>query len=273
VAEQRTAAELIPDGASLDELARVAAGCTACDLHRTGSQTVFGEGAPDAALVLVGEQPGDVEDQEGRPFVGPAGRELDRALEQVGLGDVPQYRTNAVKHFKWAERRGKRRIHEKPNRIEIRACLPWLQAELARTRPAVLVPLGSTAAQAVLGWDLRITRARGRVHLGPQGVPAIPTVHPSSVLRARTDADRYEAREAFQEDLAAVATVVELGIEPVLEDVTKAELGALLAAPLGVTGWRRLRKADLVRLLTEELAARKRPPMTRGEEPPGPRAG
>ena len=142
--DQQTAAGLIPEGATLDELRQVAAGCTACDLHRSGTQTVFGDGTADAVLVLVGEQPGDIEDQEGHPFVGPAGRELDRGLEQVGLGEVSQYRTNTVKHFKWSERRGKRRIHEKPNRIEIRACLPWLHAELAHTDPKVLVPLGST---------------------------------------------------------------------------------------------------------------------------------
>jgi uracil-DNA glycosylase len=259
VATRTTAAELIPETATLDELASIAAGCTACDLHRTGTQTVFGEGAGDAAVVLVGEQPGDVEDQQGHPFVGPAGRELDRGLEAVGLGGVPQYRTNAVKHFKWSERRGKRRIHEKPNRIEIRACLPWLQAELARTRPKVLVTLGSTAAQAVLGWDLRITRARGRVHLGPHELPTIPTVHPSSVLRARTDEERHAAREAFQDDLAAAATVVEEGLEPLLESATKDELGTLLAGPLGVTGWRRLRKAALVHRLAEALAAGSEP--------------
>jgi uracil-DNA glycosylase len=245
-----TAAELIPATASLDELARIAAGCPACELHRTGTRTVFGEGANDAAVVLVGEQPGDVEDQQGRPFVGPAGRELDRALDAVGLGEVPQYRTNVVKHFKWSERRGKRRIHETPNRIEIRACLPWLQAELVRTRPKVLVPLGATATQALLGWDLRITRARGRLHIGPRHLPTVPAVHPSSVLRVRTDEDRHAAREAFQDDLAAAATVVVEGLEPLLESATKDELGTI-AAPLGVTGWRRLRKAELVRRLVE----------------------
>jgi uracil-DNA glycosylase len=255
VAEQPSAAPLVPDGGSLAELAAAAAGCEACDLHRSATQTVFGEGDPDAALLLVGEQPGDVEDRQGHPFVGPAGRELDRALDEVGLAEVPQYRTNVVKHFKWSEQRGKRRIHETPNRIEIRACLPWLQAELERTRPIVLVPLGATAAQALLGWDLRITRARGRVHVGPGGRPAIPTVHPSSVLRARTDADRAAARDAFQDDLAAVATVLTEGLEQVLEDTTKAELGALLAGPLGVGGWNRMRKAELVRRLVEGFAA------------------
>jgi uracil-DNA glycosylase family protein len=249
VTEQETAAELVPEGATLEELRRVAAGCTACDLHRSGSQTVFGEGAADAALVLVGEQPGDIEDQEGRPFVGPAGRELDRALAQVGLDEVSQYRTNVVKHFKWAERRGKRRIHEKPSRIEIRACLPWLQAELANTDPRVLVPLGATATQSVLGWDLKITKARGSVHVGPQRLPTIPAMHPSSVLRTRSDEDRHAARTQFQDDLAAVATIVEDGLAPVLESATKAELGELLAGPLGVTGWRKLRKAELVRRL------------------------
>jgi uracil-DNA glycosylase len=248
-----TAAELVPAGASLDELARIAAGCTACDLHRSGTQTVFGEGPSDAAVVLVGEQPGDREDREGRPFVGPAGQELDRAMEQVGLDGVPQYRTNVVKHFKWAEQRGKRRIHETPNRIEIRACLPWLQAELTRSAPRVLVTLGATAANALLGWDVRVTRARGRLHLGPERLPTIPTVHPSSVLRARTDADRLAARAAFQDDLLVVTTLVTEGVAPVLEDLTVAELGGL-ASGLELSGWRGLRKAGLVDLVAAELA-------------------
>ncbi|MBS3941065.1 MAG: UdgX family uracil-DNA binding protein [Actinobacteria bacterium] len=247
-----TAADLIPSDAPLERLASIAAGCTACDLHRTGTRTVFGEGAADARLLLVGEQPGDREDVEGRPFVGPAGRELDRALEAVGLGDVPQYRTNTVKHFKWSEQRGKRRIHEKPNRIEIQACLPWLQAELDRTSPDVLVLLGATAAQAVLGPETKVTRARGRLHVGPHGVPTVPTVHPSSVLRARSDADRVAARDAFQDDLAAVATLLEQGPRPLAEDATVAELRAMTAA-LDLTVPARTRKADLVDVVVGAL--------------------
>lgn len=248
-----TAADLIPDDASLQQLAAIAAGCTACDLHRTGTQTVFGSGSADARLLLVGEQPGDQEDREGQPFVGPAGRELDRALEAVGLGDVPQYRTNTVKHFKWSEQRGKRRIHEKPNRIEIQACLPWLQAELERTRPAVLVLLGATAAQAVLGPATKVTRARGRLHVGPHRVPTIPTVHPSSVLRARSDADRISAREAFQDDLAAVATLLDAGPRPLAEDATVTELRDL-ATTLDLALPSRARKADLVDAVVGALA-------------------
>lgn len=248
-----TAAAVIPDDASLDELAQIAADCTACDLHRTGTQTVFGEGAHDAPIMFVGEQPGDVEDREGHPFVGPAGRELDRALEHLGISDVAQYRTNTVKHFKWHERRGKRRIHEKPSQIEIRACLPWLHAEMARTRPLVLVPLGATAARALIDADVRVTRARGQPHIGPRDVLTIPTVHPSSVLRSRDDASRTAARRAFTDDLAAVATVVTAGIDSLLSTATKPELGEL-AERFGIDGWRSLRKAPLVTAVAERFA-------------------
>lgn len=252
--ELETAAALIPEGASLDELRVIAAGCTACDLHETGTQTVFGEGASDAAIVLVGEQPGDIEDQEGHPFVGPAGRELDRALDRVGLGDVPDYRTNVVKHFKWTERRGKRRIHESPNTIEIRACLPWLQEELRHTDPAVLVPLGAIAVKGVLGPKVKVTKGRGKVHVGPRRLVTIPTVHPSSVLRARSDADRYAAREAFEADFAVIAEVVHEGPRPALERLTVAELTAL-AADLDAQIPSRMPKAELVAVVTEAFAA------------------
>lgn len=249
-----TAADIIPPDASLRRLAEIAADCTACDLHRTATQTVFGEGAADARLLLVGEQPGDREDIDGHPFVGPAGAELDRALAAVGLADVPQYRTNVVKHFKWSDRRGKRRIHEKPNRVEIQACLPWLQAELERTSPAVLVLLGATAAQAVLGSATRVTKVRGRLHVGPHRLPTIPTVHPSSVLRARSDADRVAARAAFQDDLAAVATLLDQGPRPLAEDATVAELRDLATA-LDLDVPARARKADLVAAVVGALAA------------------
>jgi uracil-DNA glycosylase len=171
---------------------------------------------------VVGEQPGDVEDLEGHPFVGPAGRELDRAFATVGLGDVPQYRTNVVKHFKWSERRGKRRIHESPSAIEIRSCLPWLQEELRHTDPAVLVLLGATAVKGLLGPKVKVTAERGKVRLGPRRLVTIPTVHPSSVLRARSDRDRYAAREAFEADLAVVAEVVRDGPTAALERLTVA---------------------------------------------------
>jgi uracil-DNA glycosylase len=249
-----TAAEFIPEGASLAELREAAGTRTACDLHRTGTQTVFGEGANDAAVVFVGEQPGDVEDQEGHPFVGPAGRELDRALDGVGLGHVPDYRTNVVKHFKWTERRGKRRIHESPNAIEIRSCLPWLQEELRHVEPAVLVPLEATAAKAVLGAGLKVTQDRGRIHVGPQGLVTVPTVHPSSVLRARSDADRSAAREAFQRDLATVAEIVHDGPRAALEHLTVRQLTEL-ADDLDLELPSRSRKAQLVTAIAAAFTA------------------
>jgi uracil-DNA glycosylase family protein len=251
-----TSTASIPADASLTRLRELAADCTACDLHRTGTQTVFGEGAADAAVVLVGEQPGDLEDEEGHPFVGPAGRELDRALAEVGLGATPQYRTNVVKHFKWHERRGKRRIHETPTAIEVRSCLPWLHAELARTDPEVLVVLGATAVSALLGRDVQVTRVRGRFLLGPSGRLTLATVHPASVLRARTDRERSEAREAFQADLAKVAGVVHDGLEVGLEAATVEELREL-ARDLELTGVSHLRKADLAAEEADGLASRR----------------
>ena len=146
---------------SLEELRAAAAGCRACDLWRNATQTVFGEGSERAEVMMVGEQPGDREDLEGRPFVGPAGRVLDKALEEVGIDRDLVYVTNVVKHFKWRPR-GKRRIHQKPNAEEIRACRPWLDSELALVKPRVLVCLGSVAAQALLGRQFRVTRERGR---------------------------------------------------------------------------------------------------------------
>ncbi|HSD01157.1 MAG TPA: UdgX family uracil-DNA binding protein, partial [Gaiellales bacterium] len=151
-----TAAPLVPQRPSLPKLRQAAAGCTACDLHRTGTQTVFGEGARSAEVMFVGEQPGDQEDRVGRPFVGPAGRLLDQALEDAGIDRTQVYVTNVVKHFKWRAR-GKRRIHQKPSWSEIAACRPWLQAELAVVEPRVLVCLGATAAQALLGRQFRVT--------------------------------------------------------------------------------------------------------------------
>ena len=203
-----TAEVLIPEDASLAELRGIAAGCTACDLHETGTQTVFGEGPADARLVVVGEQPGDLEDQTGEPFVGPAGAELDRGFEAAGIDRSLVYVTNTVKHFKWSERRGKRRIHEKPNSIEIRSCLPWLHAEVARVDPEVVLLLGATAGKAVLGSSFRVTKQRGEVLEGPDGRPTIATVHPSSILRSRSDEQRAEARAAFEADLVVVAAVL-----------------------------------------------------------------
>jgi uracil-DNA glycosylase len=204
-----TAAPLVPEGPTLASLRQAAAECRACPLWKTGTQTVFGEGPADAALMLVGEQPGDREDLEGRPFVGPAGLLLDRALEESGIDRSSAYLTNVVKHFKWIGR-GKRRIHQKPNWSEIGACLPWLEAEVAVVRPQVLVCLGAIAAQALLGRDFRVTRQRGQLVETPLAPRALATVHPSSILRA--DDDRREAEfEALVEDLRVVAGLLEAG--------------------------------------------------------------
>jgi uracil-DNA glycosylase len=191
-------------GESLEERRAAAAGCRACDLWRTATQTVFGEGSERAEVMMVGEQPGDREDLDGRPFVGPAGKVLDRALDDVGIDRDLVYMTNVVKHFKWRPR-GKRRIHQKPNAEEIRACLPWLESELALVKPRVLVCLGSVAAQALLGRQFRVTRERGRFVESPLAERVTATVHPSSILRAADDEARRLAMEQFVEDLRVVA--------------------------------------------------------------------
>ena len=194
---------LIPAEADLEELRSVAAGCTGCDLYRLGTQTVFGEGARSAEVMLVGEQPGDQEDRQGRPFVGPAGRLLDEALEAAGIDRRRAYVTNIVKHFKW-EARGKRRIHKKPNLGEIRACTPWLEAEIDVVRPRALVCLGATAAQGLLGRDFKVSRRRGELVASELAPIVMATVHPSSILRGPEE-ERREALEAFVADLSAVA--------------------------------------------------------------------
>jgi uracil-DNA glycosylase len=199
-----TAAELIPSDADLDRLRTIAAGCTACDLYKLGTQTVWGEGTETADVMLVGEQPGDKEDLSGRPFVGPAGRLLDSALEEAGIDRTKVYVTNVVKHFKW-EPKGKRRIHKKPNMAEITACRPWLEAEIDRVRPRVVVALGATAAQALLGRDFRVSKQRGQFIEWPsEGTMVTATVHPSSILRAPEDARDAELEE-FIRDLGRVA--------------------------------------------------------------------
>jgi uracil-DNA glycosylase family protein len=187
----------------LDELRRKAQSCRACDLWKTGTQTVFGEGPPQAEVMLVGEQPGDREDIEGHPFVGPAGRVLDTALERAGIDRDRVYLTNVVKHFKWRPR-GKRRIHQKPNMEEISACRPWLDGELAAVKPRVLVCLGATAAQALLGRQFRVSRQRGEFVESPLAEHVTATVHPSSILRT-DDEEREAAMEALVEDLRKVA--------------------------------------------------------------------
>ena len=192
----------------LDELRSEAAGCRLCPLWQTGTQTVFGEGSARAAVVLVGEQPGDQEDKAGRPFVGPAGRVLDDALEQAGIDRSAAYVTNAVKHFKWVAR-GKRRIHQKPNASEIAVCTEaWLARERAVVKPQVLVCLGATAAQALLGRQFRVTKQRGTWVESNMAPHVTATIHPSAILRMRTDEDRHEEMARFVADLKLVASVL-----------------------------------------------------------------
>jgi uracil-DNA glycosylase len=188
----------------LDEVRRAAAACQACDLWRTGTQTVFGEGAVGAELMLVGEQPGDKEDLAGRPFVGPAGRVLDQGLEEAGIDRSKVYVTNAVKHFKW-KAQGKRRLHQRPNAEEIGACRPWLDAELEAVQPKIVVCLGATAAQAILGRGFRVTKQRGQFVEGLIGPAVTATVHPSSILRAPDEGTRQAGMAAFVDDLRSVA--------------------------------------------------------------------
>jgi uracil-DNA glycosylase family protein len=204
--EPGSAASFLPPRLTLPALREAARGCTACPLWRTGTQTVFGEGLKRARLLLVGEQPGDREDLAGRPFVGPAGRLLDEALVEAGIDRADAYVTNAVKHFKWTPK-GKRRIHQKPSWNEIAACRPWLEAELAVVQPDVLVCLGATAAQALLGRAVRVTRDRGRPLESPLAPVALATVHPSSILRA-PDESRQRERALFVDDLRVAAAAL-----------------------------------------------------------------
>ena len=199
-----TAAPLIPEQPTLPRLREVAAGCQACDLYKTGTQTVFGEGLKKADVMLVGEQPGDKEDLEGRPFVGPAGKLLDSALRDAGIDRAGVYITNVVKHFKW-EARGKRRIHKKPNMAEITACKPWLDAELEVVRPKAVVCLGATAAQALLGRGFKVTQQRGEFVESPLAPLVTATIHPSSILRERDEGARHKALKELTLDLTNVA--------------------------------------------------------------------
>jgi DNA polymerase len=195
---------LIPDRRTLSRLRDAAAGCRGCGLYRGATQTVFGEGLTKAEVMLVGEQPGDQEDRRGKPFVGPAGRELDRALEEVGIDRDKVYVTNVVKHFKFTPR-GKRRIHKKPNAEEIAACRPWLEAEVEVVKPRLIVALGATAAQALLGRQFRITKQHGEFFPSDLGPEITATIHPSAILRAPEDVDREQQRRLFVRDLALVA--------------------------------------------------------------------
>ena len=197
----------VPETRNLPKLREAAAGCKTCDLWKTGTQRVFSEGLKSAAIVFVGEQPGDKEDLAGKPFVGPAGRVFDEGLEAAGIDRRLAYVTNAVKHFKW-EARGKRRIHQKPNAAELAACRPWLDAELEAVRPNVLVLMGATVAQALLGRQFRVTKDRGRPVDSDLAAYVLATVHPSSILRQRTDEERTAAMADFVADLRMVAKLL-----------------------------------------------------------------
>jgi DNA polymerase len=199
-------ASLTPALKTVGALRTAALDCKACDLWKTGTQTVFGEGPSRSQIMFVGEQPGDQEDRAGHPFVGPAGKLLDRALEQAGIDHSSVYLTNVVKHFKWAAAtRGKKRIHKKPRYSEIHACRPWLDAELRVVRPQILVCLGATAAQSLLGRDFSVMRQRGQLIHSPLAPFVIATVHPSSILRAPDDNARHQQMQAFVNDLKIVA--------------------------------------------------------------------
>ena len=203
----QTAAPQVPSHPTIPSLRKAAADCKACDLWIRGTQTVFGEGGSHVRVMLVGEQPGDQEDIQGRPFVGPAGKLLDKVLEQAGIDRNETYVTNAVKHFKW-EPRGKRRIHKKPNSLEITACKPWLEAEIAVLRPEVIVCMGATAAQALLGRDFRVSVQRGQWVKSPLAAHVIATVHPSSLLRAPDEETRRIEMQRFIDDFKVVAKVI-----------------------------------------------------------------
>ena len=202
-----SALEFLPARLSMASMRQAVQGCRGCPLYRNATQAVFGEGPRSARVVLVGEQPGNDEDLEGHPFVGPAGRVLDEAMEEAGLDRKDSYVTNVVKHFKW-ESKGKRRMHKKPGAREISACLPWLEKEIELIRPKVLVCLGATAAQALLGRDFKVTARRGEPLPSALADHALATIHPSAVLRQRTPADRQREREGLARDLAVAAELL-----------------------------------------------------------------
>ncbi len=203
-----SAVPFVPATTSLEVLREAAQNCRGCNLYLTGTQTVFGEGTNRAEIMLVGEQPGDREDEEGRPFIGPAGRLLDHCLHAAGIDRSQVYVTNAVKHFKW-EPRGKRRIHQKPNPVEVAACRPWFEAEVAAVRPRLIVCLGATAAQSLMGRLFRVTQHRGEIMTLPQYPPILTTIHPSAILRATEDRSRRIETDLFIEDLRKAATYLE----------------------------------------------------------------
>ena len=199
--------DLIPPKPTLSALKNAAAGCHACDLWKKGTQTVFGEGSRQSTVMFIGEQPGNEEDLTGKPFVGPAGRLFDNALEAAGIDRKQTYVTNVVKHFKW-EPRGKRRIHKKPNSMEIAACRPWLETEIALVKPDVIVALGATAAQALIGPQFRVTKQRGEFISSTLAPYVMATVHPSSILRAPDDETRQLELRRFINDLKKLAKVI-----------------------------------------------------------------
>jgi uracil-DNA glycosylase family protein len=200
-------ADFMPEERTLDAARTAVQGCRGCDLYRDATQGVFGEGAAGALVMLVGEQPGDQEDQAGAPFVGPAGRVLDGALAEAGIDRSQAYVTNAVKHFKW-QTRGKRRIHQKPSASEQAACRPWLEREIELVQPRVLVCLGATAAQALLGKDFRVTKSRGELVESPLAPYVTATIHPSSILRQQDEESRHVELQAFVADLRKVAALL-----------------------------------------------------------------
>jgi uracil-DNA glycosylase family protein len=201
------AGKLIPGEPTISALKAAAANCTACHLYRDATQTVFGEGPEQALVMLIGEQPGDAEDRAGHPFVGPAGKLLDRCLAEAGIDRTRTYVTNVVKHFKWVPR-GTRRIHSKPGSVEIEACFPWLEAEIGVVKPRAIVALGATAAQALFGRSFRVTRDRGRFVQSALAPYALATVHPSALLRAPDEATRHREIRGFIEDLRRVAGIL-----------------------------------------------------------------
>ena len=199
-----SAADFLPDRRSLTALRKAAAGCRGCELYEDATQTVFGDGRKAARVMLVGETPGDQEDRQGKPFVGPAGRELDRALARAGIDRADAYVTNAVKHFRF-EKRGKRRIHQRPEARHVNACRPWLEAELRQIEPEAVIVMGATAARSLLGPSFRVTQERGRLLDSGLAPIVVATIHPSAILRERDDDARHLQREAFTSDLLVAA--------------------------------------------------------------------
>lgn len=205
-----SAADFLPARISLSSLREASRTCHGCSLYQRATQTVFGEGRRNARVILIGEQPGNDEDLAGKPFVGPAGRLLDKALQDAGIARDNAYVTNVVKHFKW-QPNGKRRLHKKPSAREIAACIPWLEKEIELIEPEVVVCLGATAAQALLGKDFRVSRQRGQVVSSPFGPQAVATVHPSSILRQQTSEDRHREMVSFVADLQVVSRLLNGG--------------------------------------------------------------